>query len=625
VLLEPLGPADCEALLDRLDGDIETQLRARVIATSAGNPLFLEEMAVLARERQTLTVPATIQALLAARLDHLPVDERAVLEHGSVEGEVFHRSALQVVVSQAQAAQLDSMLTGLVRRDLIRPHAAMIEGDEAFRFRHILLRDAAYDGLSKSRRAELHERFGDWLENSVPELSELDEIVGWHLEQSLQYLRELGGEIKPARVLHAAQHLHAAGRRAGMRGDDTAAENLLERALALAPADSSLSASVSVDLAERLVDTGDLARVDALLSPAERHPDTADLARLIRFEWMIHAEPQSASPVIERELSGILARCAAVDDARGLAKAHMVGFEVHWFASRATAAGAELRRAADDARAAGDGGLRARALAQYVLTLLYGAADAQTLAREIAAIEGEDLGAYLSAFVDLGRGELKRLTGDFDTARGLVQRAIDGLGSLGAGAAQGGLEQDLGQLELSAGEPQAAVEAFLRSDAILVGVGEQSLRSTTQALLADAYERDGDRDAARAAIERSNELGAAEDLINYVITHTVRARLALADGDRVAAESWARSASEYARRTDMLPFRARAQLQLAQVLCALELPAAAILEAGTALELYVAKGDKPGTAQATALLTRLGTVPTPASESDQQNERWAGP
>jgi hypothetical protein len=486
----------------------------------------------------------------------------------------------------------------------------MFKDDDAFRFRHLLIRDAAYDGLPKASRARLHEQFADWLEQHGRELSELDEITGWHLEQSLQYQRELGGEINLARVLDAAQHLHTAGRRAGTRGDVAAAMNLLERALALAPANSSLRASVCVDLAERLVDTGDLARVDELLLAAERDPDTADLARLTRFDWTIHTEPQGAFRAIEAELPALLARLEEAGDARGLAKAHMVAYQAHWLASRATAASEELRLAAEHARAAGDGGLRARALAQYVLTLLYGDADAATLAREIGALEGEDLGVYLSAFVDLGRGELRRLAGDFDAARELLQGAIDRLGLLGMGAVQGGLEQDLGQLELSAGDPQAAVAALLRSDAILARVGAQDLRSTTQALLADAYEQAGQRESARGAIELTNELSAAEDLINYVSTYMVRARLALADGDRAAAESWARSASEYARQIDMLPFKARMYLQLAPLLSVLEHHAEAVIAARTALNLYQAKGDNPGIARASALLSELHAFQT---------------
>src|SRR5207302_8876604 len=99
-----------------------------------------------------------------------------------------------------------------------------------------------------------------------------------------------------------------------------------------------------------------------------------------------------------------------------------------------------------------------------------------------------------------------------------------------------------GALPISAGDPAAGLAALLRSDAISAELGERGLRSTTQAFLADAYEELGEPDVARAAITLSDELGAPEDVVNGAISHGVRARLALSDGDGIGAERWARSA-----------------------------------------------------------------------------------
>ena len=148
--------------------------------------------------------------------------------------------------------------------------------------------------------------------------------------------------------------------------------------------------------------------------------------------------------------------------------------------------------------------MRSRALGVYLQTLVHGPADALTLASEIARIEEEEeLGPYLSAFFDLARAELQRLQGNLREARRFANQAIDAFGSQGMGAGRGGLEQDLGQIELSAGEPAAALAALLASDATLDALGEQSFRSTTQALLAEAHERLGNRDEARAAVVTS--------------------------------------------------------------------------------------------------------------------------
>jgi class 3 adenylate cyclase len=605
VLLEPLAAADCALLLDLRGHGLAPEARARVIAASEGNPLFLEEMTALTRECGTVAIPPTIQALLAARLESLPRAERELLERGAIEGEVFHRLPLHALAGDRTAAGLERAITGLVRKELIRPHAATLHGDDAFRFRHLLIRDAAYDSLPKATRSQLHERFAGWLEDNARELPELDEIAGWHLEQADRLERELGREPDRTLANRAAEHLHAAGRRASERGDLAAATNLLERALVLAPEDSTLKAATAADLAERLIDLGDLARVGELLAMAESDPNTAALAALTRFEWMIHAEPQGATAVIQAGLPRILERLAKAGDDRGLAKAHMVAFWVHWLATQATAAGEELRRVAEHARRAGDGGMRSRALAQYVLTLIYGPANAATMAREIAEIEEEDLGPYLAAFVHLGHSELKRLEGNLDEARRLAQRGIDDLGSLGMGAVQAGLEQDLGQIELSAGDTAAALAALLRSDAILAQVGERALRSTTQALIALAHARLGDTDAADAAIELAEQLSAAEDILNYALTHEARALLALAESDSAAAESWAKSSVQCWSRTDFIRQPAQARLDLARVLMAIGREDDAIAEASEALELYDAKGDRPGGRNARAFLDEL--------------------
>ncbi|HET8978526.1 MAG TPA: adenylate/guanylate cyclase domain-containing protein [Solirubrobacteraceae bacterium] len=607
-LLEPLPAADCERLLEHLGGDLAPAARAGVITASEGNPLFLEEMAALMRERGTPAIPPTIQALLAARLERLPAEQRELLECGAVEGEVFHRLPVRALAGHRTAAEIDEAIAGLVRKELIRPHAPTLGDGEAFRFRHLLIRDAAYDSLPKRTRAQLHEQFASWLEDNASELLELDEICGWHLEQSARYQRDLGRDPGPELSRRAAEHLYAAGRRAGERGDDTAATNLLDRALALAPLDRGLKAAASAELAGRLIDIGDLTRVDALLCTAESDPDVADLAALTRFEWMLHTEPEGAIQAIQARLPSIIDRLTRSGDTTRLAKAHLAAASVHWIAAQATLAGAELRLVADYARQAGDGGLRARALAQYVLTLIYGREPVSVVAREITLMEDEDLGPYLSAFVDLGRGELRRLQSDFEGARRLTRRGIEGLAALGMGAAQGGLEQDLGQIELSAGDPAAAIVALARSDAILAELGERALRSTTQGLLALAQARCGDRGAAREAIALCEELGAAEDVINHALVAQTRAVLALGDGDLAGAERWARQAIGHWSRTDTIRSTAGARLDLARILCERGRPHEAAAELKAAGELFRIKGDAPGVAAAEALLDQLGAA-----------------
>ena len=87
-----------------------------------------------------------------------------MLECGSVEGEVFHRGAVQALTPEE--AQVTPRLAALVRRELIRSDRPQFAGEDGFRFRHLLIRDTAYDALPKATRAELHRRFADWLEST---------------------------------------------------------------------------------------------------------------------------------------------------------------------------------------------------------------------------------------------------------------------------------------------------------------------------------------------------------------------------------------------------------------------------------------------------------------------------
>ena len=225
--LGPLPPEQADALI----GDaVSDGLRERITRAAGGNPLFIAEMLAMAAGNEEVDVPPTLKALLAARLDQLDEAERRVLERGSVEGEVFHRGAVQALAPEE--TQVTTRLAGLVRRELIRPDRAQVAGDDGYRFRHLLIRDAAYEALPKAVRADLHARFADWLDEHGDALVERDEIVGYHLEQAARYQAELG---RPDAALaeRAALRLAAAGRRAKDRVDSRAALALLTRAVEL--------------------------------------------------------------------------------------------------------------------------------------------------------------------------------------------------------------------------------------------------------------------------------------------------------------------------------------------------------------------------------------------------------
>jgi class 3 adenylate cyclase len=221
--LEPLSDPEVDELLPR---SLEEDLRARITGAGGGNPLFLTEMVAVAREAGGgMSVPPNLKALLAARLDQLDPHERRVLERGAVEGEVFHRGAARTL---SEGGQVTPKLAALARKGLIRPVQSQLPGEDAFRFHHLLIRDAAYEALPKGTRADLHERLAAWLEEKSADLVGPDELLGYHLEQAARYKAELG-RPDPELALRAGDRLASSGREARWREDSRAAAPLVAR------------------------------------------------------------------------------------------------------------------------------------------------------------------------------------------------------------------------------------------------------------------------------------------------------------------------------------------------------------------------------------------------------------
>ena len=268
--LEPLPAEQAGALIG---DEVSGELRERIARAAGGNPLFISEMRAMAAGNGDVEVPPTLKALLGARLDQLDEPERKVLERGAVEGEIFHRGAVQAL-APAEEAQVTTRLAGLVRRELIRPHRPQLPGEDGYRFRHLLIRDAAYDALPKAVRADLHARFAAWLDDHGDALVERDEIVGYHLEQAVRYQAELG-QGDSALAERAAERLAAAGRRAKDRLDGQAALALLTRAVELLRPHR-LELALELDAAWATAEVDGRAAVQAADTVAERAEAAGD-------------------------------------------------------------------------------------------------------------------------------------------------------------------------------------------------------------------------------------------------------------------------------------------------------------------------------------------------------------
>jgi len=254
VLLGPLNEDEVSRLVATLLGGpaAAPSVERKINEAAEGNPLFVEEFLAMLLEDglvqqsgdewigvtdlTTIATPGSIKALLAARLDRLPIGEREILQLAAVVGKTFTRQAVEALVEADALPDVAERLDSVVRREIIRPDRSSPGTVDAYRFRHILIRDAAYAALPKGDRAELHERFADFQEQAAGDRrSEYEEVIGYHLEQATTYRQGLGRNDDRTRGLarRAAQLLGAAGIRAIQRGDALASRRLLERCQAM--------------------------------------------------------------------------------------------------------------------------------------------------------------------------------------------------------------------------------------------------------------------------------------------------------------------------------------------------------------------------------------------------------
>jgi class 3 adenylate cyclase/tetratricopeptide (TPR) repeat protein len=234
--LEPLAPEESEELLDALlaDRELSTAERRTLLEKTEGNPLFVEETTRMLLEGGTAAkrIPDTLQAIIAARIDRLPRNEKRLLQRAAMVGRIFWEGAVAHLMPELD--EIEPVLDDLLQRDFItRESRSSITGEKAYRFKHVLIRDVAYAGLAKAQRAELHVQFTDWLHERAGE--ELVEIRAYHLDHAAALHEELDGTVAPELATRAAAALEKAGRRALAREANKSARRLLVRAVELEP------------------------------------------------------------------------------------------------------------------------------------------------------------------------------------------------------------------------------------------------------------------------------------------------------------------------------------------------------------------------------------------------------
>ncbi len=341
--LPPLPPEEARRMAEHLLGSAPDRVVDHVCESADGNPLYLEQLTAtledqglladgtwLGSEETTVEIPPTLQALLTARLDRLEPTPRLVLERASIEGRRFRIAALRALAPEVPDEGFEAANEMLYRRGLIQPED---EAAGSWRFAHALVMEAAYRGLSKESRADLHERLADWMTDEDAEQTDVDESIARQLERALHLREEIRGHDERSTALaeRAGELFASAGSRAFTAMDYISARDFLSRAAALLPEASPRRLQILPHLGAALADSGRAEESDALLEEAVLLASAAGLERDARrasvqilsnrvYRSQTDAEIASASEEAQRAYEAF----DAVDDEVGLAEAAIV-------------------------------------------------------------------------------------------------------------------------------------------------------------------------------------------------------------------------------------------------------------------------------------------------------------
>ncbi|HEY7045024.1 MAG TPA: adenylate/guanylate cyclase domain-containing protein, partial [Nocardioidaceae bacterium] len=483
--LESLSIAEAEQVVTQLlsSAEVPPGVRESLARAVGGNPLYLEQTLSMLLERgvlrsqedrwhlagdiDSLDIPPTISALITARLDQLEDEERIVMGRASVIGETFYTGAVAHLSPDSLSPLVPSSLHTLTTKELVAPVVdATFVGEEAFCFRHLMIRDCAYGSLLKRTRAELHERFVEWLESVTgARAGDFEEIIGYHLEQACSHRKELGplDETGHGLAARASHSLGSAGRQALSRRDLPAATNLLERAVAIEQERAPARLALIPDLAEALIDSGEFASADGYLEQAikasresgdERLEADAKIMRMfVRYSTDPEGWSEEVVDVAEEAMS-VLERHG---DHAALAKAWRLIGSIHGLNCRYAQAEDAMRRAVLEAREAGDRRQELLCLPTYALSAAYGPTPVPSAIRRCEEVLEQSTDSKSAvALVLCALAHLQGLAGQFESAREHYQRSRSIYQQLGMKIAAALVSLDSAPVEMLAGDPAAA-------------------------------------------------------------------------------------------------------------------------------------------------------------------------
>jgi class 3 adenylate cyclase/tetratricopeptide (TPR) repeat protein len=550
--LGALEEQDADQLVAALlvDAALPPDLRREVLEKTEGNPLYVEETVRMLTEGpgKQVAIPDNVQALIAARVDGLPRAARNVLRRAAVIGRIFWRGAVADVSSDIE--DLDGVFETLLLQDFIlRESRSSISGEEAFRFKHILTREIAYSGLTKSARAELHAAFAAWLRERGVE--ELVEIRAHHLDRAATLLTELEGTAPPELANETAAALETAGTRALAREANRAGRHLLLRAVELEPTlerrYQAARAAWRLDDIPAVVLEMEGVRADAhatenkaiegraLLALGQviafRDSDAARSRRLVE-EGLALLEPDDVIGRLDglRQLSTL---AKWVGDRKGSRR----------YAHQALDAAEETGR--KDLIAWAANGLASSYLAEHDLDQAEQLANkARRLAEQTGAIVPRGQALHIL-------GHVAELHGEVDEAVELYEQAIALFAEAGAALDHARNLNFLGELVMKRGDPERGERLVREAIGMLTPLGDRGYLCESQRILAEALAKEGRVDEAeRYAVEATETVG-PQDVMSLATTRMALGIVRAAQGRDEEGERLLREAVE--RAVDLAP------------------------------------------------------------------------
>ncbi len=620
--LSPLADELAATLIDNLLGvegssAADEPWRQRVVTAADGNPLFVEELVrmllddgslqvegghcVALRDLAETEMPPTVEALISARIDRLPAPERLVLERAAVIGKVFYWGAVGALSPDVERQSVGTHLQALVRRDLIAADASDLPGEDAFRFLHILVRDAVYKAIGKEARADLHRRVADWLEvRAGGRLPEFDELIGYHMEQAARAVLGLGFLDDAGRTLRdrAVEQLAVVGHRALARGDMPAASSLLGRAAELAPPGIQ-RARLLVDFGFAQAQSGELMAADEALATAMEVAASAESrelveeARIEREYLRAQTHPEGWTENAALVADAALAVFEETGDELGQARAWRLRGEISYVTCQYGENVQQLERALDHARHAGEHREVDEIMAFLASCLVFGPTPVDEAIARIEEMQVQAAGKLrLEASLLAWSGYVRAMRGEIDEGRRRYRRSRQTLEELGMRFALAHSSVVAAGIELLAGDPAAAEQVLRAGYAELERMDAPAAASTVAAWLAHTIADQQRWDEAIAMARISHDLAAEDDIVSQVIWRGACARGLAATGKAQEAQLLADEATALARAADDPRMLAQAlvALSVSRLAAGREQEAAgALLEARDA---YATKGDQ---------------------------------